>query len=86
MLSELGSQIGFPADPLDQVKSETAYKRRMVLGVLESYNSNYDVLAEMVQNAVDAVEDAILLALPRPYEIHVHVDMYANPSCHLLNP
>src|SRR5712691_11915040 len=32
----------------------------------------------MVQNAVDAVEDAILLALPRPYEIHVHVDMHAN--------
>jgi hypothetical protein len=78
MLSELGSQIGFPADPLDQFKSETAYKRRMVLGVLESYNSNYAVLAEMVQNAVDAVEDTILLALPRPYEIHVHVDMYAN--------
>lgn len=78
MSAELGSQIGFPADPLEQVKSEAAYKRRMVLGVLESYNSNYDVLAEMVQNAVDAVEDAILLALPRPYEIHVHVDMHAN--------
>jgi HSP90 family molecular chaperone len=32
----------------------------------------------MVQNAVDAVEDAILLDLPRPYEIHVHVDMHTN--------
>src|SRR5262245_60138884 len=78
MSSNLGSQIDFPADPLDEVKSEAAYKRRMVLGVLESYNGNYDVLAEMIQNAVDAVEDAILSDLPRPYEIPVHVDMQAN--------
>ncbi len=44
MSSELGCQIGFPADPLDQVKSEATYKRRMVLGVLESYNSNSTVV------------------------------------------
>ncbi len=50
MSSELVSQIGFPADPLYQVQSEAAYKHRMVLGVLESYNSNYfDCLSRLTQ-------------------------------------
>jgi hypothetical protein len=54
--------LSFPVDPLSYIgnKDETEYRRRTIRGVLESYHGNYDVLAESVQNAVDAVEDAYL--------------------------
>ena len=70
----------FPVDPLDWVgtTNEKEYRRRTVLGILESYHSNYDVFAEAVQNAVDAVEDAYLAGLPEPYLIEVTVNLTNN--------
>ena len=51
----------YPHDPLVSVVQDDSYRRSLVSGVLESYNSNYDFLGEAVQNAVDAIEDAKLL-------------------------
>ena len=62
----------FPVNPLSGVVAEEEtedYHRRIITGILESYNSNYDVLAETIQNAVDAVEDAHFLDLAAPFEI-----------------
>jgi hypothetical protein len=60
--------IQFPLDPLVMVTGgmDAEYRRRTVEGILESYHSNYDMLAESVQNAVDAVEDAKLSDLKSP--------------------
>jgi hypothetical protein len=57
---------------------DVEYRRRTVEGILESYHSNYDVLAEAVQNAVDAVEDAKLGELKPPYLIEVTVNLADN--------
>jgi hypothetical protein len=72
--------IQFPVDPLQFVGGGTdaEYRRRTVEGILESYHSNYDVLAEAVQNAVDAVEDAKLGDLKSPYLIEVTVNLDDN--------
>src|ERR1700684_3039908 len=61
----------WPVDPLDRVtgSSDAEFRRRTIEGILQSYHSNYDVLAEGVQNAVDAVEDAKLTGLKAPYSI-----------------
>jgi hypothetical protein len=67
-----------PTNPLDHVRSDDAIQRRIVTGVLESYNSNYDVLGEMIQNAVDTLEDAFLLELKPPFKIQVHVNLKEN--------
>ena len=71
-------EIIFPVNPLNKVINNEEIQRRTVAGVLESYNSNYDVLAEMVQNSVDAVEDAFLSDLPAPYIIEVHINLQKN--------
>lgn len=70
--------ITFPVNPLDKVINNEEIQRRTVAGVLESYNSNYDVLAEMVQNSVDAVEDAYLLNLSAPYLIEININLQKN--------
>src|SRR5229473_2943174 len=72
--------IQFPVDPLQRVSGgmDVEYRRRTVEGILESYHSNYDVLAEAVQNAVDAVEDAKLGELKAPYLIEVTVNLADN--------
>lgn len=68
----------FPADPLERLSDTVEYRRRMISGILESYNSNYDVFAEAVQNATDAVEDAKLCDLSSPYRIEVIVNLQEN--------
>ncbi len=72
--------IQFPLDPLVRAGSGTdkECRRRAVEGILESYHGNYDVLAEAVQNAVDAVEDAKLLELKAPFLIEVTVNLDDN--------
>ncbi|MFL6209422.1 MAG: ATP-binding protein [Pyrinomonadaceae bacterium] len=71
-------QITFPVNPLDKAILNQEIQRRTVKGILESYNSNYDVLAELVQNSVDAIEDAYLCNLPEPYLIQVRVNLQDN--------
>ena len=68
----------FPVNPLERLVADDSYHRRVVQGVLESYNSNYDVLAELVQNAVDAVEDAHFASCDVPYLVNVHVNLQDN--------
>ena len=72
-------KMALPINPLDQIKVASDYQRRMVMGVIESYNGNYDLLAELVQNSVDAVEDAILLGQDPPYEIEIRIDSNVEP-------
>src|SRR5437868_4676469 len=70
----------WPIDPLQRVtgSADVEFRRRMVQGILDSYHSNYDVLAEGLQNAIDAVEDAKLSGLPGPYSIDVTVNLKDN--------
>ena len=42
-------KIAYPHDPLNVVVQGYDFRRSIVTGVLESYNSNYDFLAESVQ-------------------------------------
>ena len=72
--------LEFPVDPLTHVDHSTdlELRRRSVEGVLESYHSNYDVLSEGVQNAVDAIEDAKLEGLAGPYLIEVTINLAEN--------
>lgn len=76
----LTKAINFPVDPLQKAPSaaDQEYRRRAVEGILESYHSNYDVLSEAVQNAVDAVEDAKLIGLAAPYLIEITVNLSEN--------
>ena len=78
MASATNSKIDFPVNPLEQIVTGEDIQRRAVMGVLESYNSNYDMLAELVQNSVDAIEDAYLLELPKPYTLEVHINLQDN--------
>ena len=70
--------VTYPLDPLAEVVETDLYKRSLVSGVLESYNSNYDFLAEAVQNAVDAIEDAKLKQLDGPFHIAVTINLKDN--------
>lgn len=54
------------------------FRRRTIQGILESYHSSYNVLAEAIQNAVDAVEDAFLEGMPGPYSVEVTVNLTEN--------
>lgn len=67
-----------PYNPIDTVMRSPEHARRTILGVLESYNSNYDALAEAVQNSMDALEDASLNKLPGPFLIDITIDLLAN--------
>ena len=67
-----------PYDPIETVMRSPEHARRTILGVLESYNSNHDALAEAIQNAMDALEDAALQKLPAPYTIEVTIDLRDN--------
>ena len=67
-----------PANPLADVQPTEAYRRSVITGILDSYNSNYDFLAESVQNSVDAIEDAHYQGIPAPYQISITVDLSNN--------
>ena len=54
------------------------HARRTVQGILDSYNSPYDALAEAVQNSMDALEDAFFHDLPGPYSLEITIDLKAN--------
>ena len=69
---------GLPYNPLDTVMRSPDHARRAILGILESYNSNYDVLAEAVQNSMDALEDASLAKLPGPYFLDITINLKEN--------
>ncbi len=71
-------QVTYPHDPLVSVVQNDDYKRRLVSGILESYNSNYDFLSEAVQNAVDAIEDAKLYGHRGPYRLNVTINLQEN--------
>ena len=70
----------FPVNPLDKISisSDDALRRRTVCGVLESYNGSYDTLAEAVQNAVDAIEDAKLCSAKGPFLLEVRINLDEN--------
>ena len=70
--------VKYPLDPLVPVVQNADYRRSVVSGVLESYNSNYDFLAEAVQNAVDAIEDAKLLGYSGPFRINMTINLSDN--------
>lgn len=53
------SDIQLPVDPLKNIGTDYSIHRRTINGILASYNSNYDILSEILQNSVDAVEDAL---------------------------
>ena len=71
-------RVTYPHDPLTPVVQDVDYRRSVVSGVLESYNSNYDFLAEAVQNAVDAIEDAALRGYDGPYYLEVTINLRDN--------
>jgi hypothetical protein len=66
-----------PFDPLTIAPGHLHF-RRTIVGVLESYNSAYDAVAEAVQNSMDALEDAAIHRLPGPYLLEVTVDLKNN--------
>ena len=76
--TESAGKVTYPHDPLDRVAQGYDFRRSIVSGVLESYNSNYDFLAEAVQNAVDAVEDAKLREYSGPFKVEVTVNLKDN--------
>ncbi len=81
MADFVGQSSGeFPVDPLVEASGtiNAEYRRRAIAGILESYNSNHDVLAEGVQNAVDAIEDASLRGEPGPFVVQVTVNLRDN--------
>ena len=75
---ESAGKVTYPHDPLASVVQNDGYKRNLVAGVLESYNSNYDFLAEAVQNAVDAIEDAKLHGHRGPFRLDVTINLQEN--------
>ena len=70
--------VTYPHNPLVEVVQDDVYKRSLVSGVLESYNSNYDFLAEAVQNSVDAIEDAALTGCEGPFCLEVAINLVEN--------
>jgi hypothetical protein len=81
MAASIGQNSGeFPVDPLVEASGaiNIEYRRRAIAGILESYNSNFDVLAESVQNAVDAIEDASLRGETGPFLVEVTVNLRDN--------
>jgi len=70
----------FPVNPLDKISqsSDDTLRRRIICGVLESYNGSYDTLSEGVQNAVDAIEDAKLNGAKGPFLLEVTLNLDEN--------
>jgi hypothetical protein len=64
-----------PYNPIDSAMRTPEHARRTIQGILESYNSNYDALAEAIQNSMDALEDAFLDGLSGPYLLHITVNL-----------
>jgi len=79
-MASIAQNLKFPIDPLQRSPGglDAEYRRRTVEGILESYHSNYDVLSELAQNAVDAVEDAKLIGLAAPYLVEVSINLADN--------
>ena len=71
-------EVKLPYNPIDSAMKTPDHARRTIQGILDSYNSNYDALAEAVQNSMDALEDAALAKLPAPYLLEITVDLQAN--------
>jgi len=48
-----------PFDPLEEITGTipTDIHKVIIRGILDSYHSNYDVLSEALQNAIDAIEE-----------------------------
>lgn len=67
-----------PFNPINAAMNTPEHARRTIVGVLESYNGNYDALAEAVQNAMDALEDAHLQGLPGQFSLEIRIDLNAN--------
>jgi hypothetical protein len=67
-----------PYNPIDSAMRTPEHARRTIQGILESYNGNYDILAEAVQNSMDALEDAFLQELPGPYLLQISVNLKDN--------
>jgi hypothetical protein len=67
-----------PYNPIDAAMRSQEHARRTIRGVLESYNTNYDPLAEIVQNSMDALEDAAIQELPPPYFLEITIDLKDN--------
>lgn len=67
-----------PYNPIDTAMRTPEHARRTIRGILESYNGNYDALAEAIQNAMDALEDAAIHELPGPYVLDITIDLKDN--------
>jgi hypothetical protein len=78
MVSPKATPLTFPLDPLAQITPTRDDRRRAIAGILESYNSNYDVVAEAVQNSIDALEDAAISNLKQPNILYVTVNLQEN--------
>jgi hypothetical protein len=72
------AEVKLPYNPIDSAMKTPEHARRTIQGILESYNSNYDAIAEAIQNSMDALEDAALFKLPGPYLIEIAIDLMAN--------
>jgi hypothetical protein len=72
------AERAIPYNPINSAMRTPEHARRTIQGILESYNSNYDALAEAVQNSMDALEDASLRGLPGPFLLEITVDLGAN--------
>jgi hypothetical protein len=70
--------LTLPFNPIDTAMRTPEHARRTVQGILESYNSPFDAIAEAVQNSMDALEDAFFHNLPGPYSLEVKIDLKAN--------
>ena len=70
--------LTLPYDPIESAMKSPEHARRAIQGILESYSSNYDALAEAVQNSMDALEDACLCGLPGPYLLEITIDLKDN--------
>ena len=68
-------------DPLEEYQSQapTFGDWVVIKDILDSYHSNYDLFAEILQNSVDAVEERMITSGDefRP-AIAIHVDLQTN--------
>ena len=70
--------VKLPADPLINIGRDYSIHQRTIRGILASYHSNFDVLAELIQNSVDAIEDSQAQELSLPHKIEVVIDLRDN--------